>query len=279
VPLFLAALSSLTFGVADFLGGLATRYAPALTITVGVNAIGLGGVGVALVFVGGAAAPSDLAWGALAGICGSTGLVVYYHALATTRMSVSAPVAAVMGALAPVAFGVIVGERPAPVAWIGVGLALPAVVLIGAGARNSRAANASPGRAVLLGLTSGTLFGFFGIFLSRSAAESGMWPLAGARGAALLLIATVALSRGRPLVATGHPGRLMVTAGILDLVANMMFLVAVRLELLALVSVIMSMYPAATVGLARFVLHERVDRVQAVGMALAVVALALIVAA
>jgi drug/metabolite transporter (DMT)-like permease len=71
----------------------------------------------------------------------------------------------------------------------------------------------------------------------------------------------------------------MVTAGILDLVANMMFLVAVRLELLALVSVIMSMYPAATVGLARFVLHERVDRVQAVGMALAVVALALIVAA
>jgi drug/metabolite transporter (DMT)-like permease len=278
MPLLLAALSSLTFGVADFLGGLATRRAPAITVTVGVNAIGLVGVGVAVLVVGGVATPADLLWGALAGICGSLGLVVYYHALATTRMSVAAPVAAVMGALAPVAFGVLVGERPSTLAWIGVALALPAVVLIGAGNRATRAAD-TPGRAVMLGLTSGLLFGFFGIFLSRSATESGMFPLLGARAAALVLVATVALTWGRPLIAAGRSRTLMLWAGILDLMANIMFLIAVRLELLALVAVIMSMYPAATVGLARLVLKERVDRTQVVGMVLAVVALVVIVVA
>lgn len=278
MPLILAAISSLTFGVADFLGGLATRRAPAITVTVGVNAIGLVGVGLAVLFVGGSAGPVDLVWGALAGICGSLGLVVYYHALATTRMAVAAPVAAVIGALAPVIFGVMVGERPSLLAWIGVGLALPAVVLIGAGNRATRAAD-TPMRAVLLGLFSGTLFGFFGIFLSRSATDSGMWPLMSARGAALCLVVVVALSRGRPLVATGRSGSLTVWAGVLDLLANIMFLIAVRLELLALVAVIMSMYPAATVSLARLVLHERIDRTQAVGMALAAVALVLIVVA
>lgn len=278
MPLFLAALSSLTFGVADFLGGLATRRAPALTVTVGVNAIGLTGVAVAVVIVGGSAGSADLVWGALAGICGSLGLVVYYHALATTRMSVAAPVAAVMGALSPVAFGILAGERPSLLAWIGIAVALPAVVLIGAGNRATRSAD-TPFRAVMLGLASGTLFGFFGIFLSRSAAESGMWPLLSARGAALTLMVVVTLSMGRPLIPTGGAGRLTAAAGVLDLLANIMFLIAVRLELLALVSVIMSMYPAATVSLARFVLHERIDRTQTVGMVLAAVALTLIVLA
>jgi drug/metabolite transporter (DMT)-like permease len=278
VPLLLAALSSVTFGVADFAGGLATRRVPALTVVVGVYGIGLGGIIVAAPLLGGSPASADLWWGASAGLAGSTGLVLYYHALATTRMSVTAPVAAMVGALTPVLFGVAVGERPLPLAWVGVLLALPAVLLIGAGRRETRAVH-GPARAVAFGAVTGTLFGLFGILLSRSAEASGMWPLVTARASSTVLMVTVALSLGRPLIARGGVGRLVVIAGVLDLVANGLFLVAVRRELLALVAVIMSMYPASTVALARVVLGEHVDRVQGAGMALAVVAVALIMLA
>jgi len=278
MPFFLAALSSITFGVADFAGGMATRRAPSLTVTTGVYTVGAVGIFFVIPFVGGSASTTDLVWGALAGFAGSLGLVIYYHALATTRMAVAAPVAAVVGSLVPVVFGVVVGERPAAMAWVGVALALPAVVLIGTGNRATRAAD-TPARAVGLGLGSGVLFGLFGVFLSRSAEGSGLWPLASARVSATVMMVVITIIAGRALIATGVAGRLVLLAGVLDLFANILFLTAVRLELLSLVAVIMSMYPAATVALARIVLDEQIDRIQAFGMALAVAALTLIVLA
>jgi drug/metabolite transporter (DMT)-like permease len=278
MPLLLAALSSVTFGVADFAGGLATRRAPALTVVVGVYGIGLVGVVALGPIFGGDPTVSDLWWGASAGVAGSLGLVLYYHALATTRMAVTAPVSAVVGALAPVVFGVLVGERPLPLAWVGIGFALPAVLLIGAGRRETRAVDGRA-RAVLLGVVTGTLFGLFGILISRSAEGSGMWPLVTSRLSSTVLMVAVAVAFGRPVIAPRSVLVPVVLAGVLDIFANVMFLVAVRMELLSLVAVIMAMYPASTVALARIVLGERVDRVQAAGLGLAVVALALIMLA
>jgi drug/metabolite transporter (DMT)-like permease len=278
MPLILAALSSVTFGVADFAGGLATRRAPAITVVVGVNGIGLAGILVAAPFFGGSPGAADLLWGAGAGMAGSLGLVLYYHALATTRMAVAAPVAAVVGAVTPVVFGVIVGERPVPLAWVGITLALPAVLLIGAGARETRAAH-GPALAAFYGVVTGTLFGLFGILLSRSAEGSGVWPLVTARLASSVLMIGVALIAGRPLIAARRVAGPVTVAGVLDIIANVLFLIAVRRELLSLVAVIMAMYPASTVALARIVLGEQVDRVQAAGMSLAVGAVALIMLA
>lgn len=278
MPLLLAAISSITFGVADFAGGLATRKAPVLTVVVGVYGIGMVGILVAAPFFGGEPGAADLWWGAGSGLAGALGLVFYYHALATTRMSVAAPVAAVVGALTPVVFGVVIGERPVPVAWVGVGLALPAVLLIGAGGRETRASD-GPARAVALGVLTGTLFGLFGILISRTGEASGMWPLVTARASSTVLLVGAAIVAGRPLIASRRVAIPVILAGILDIVANVLFLVAVRRELLSLVAVIMAMYPASTVALARVVLGERVDRVQAAGMLLAVVAVTLIMVA
>jgi drug/metabolite transporter (DMT)-like permease len=278
VPLLLAALSSVTFGVADFAGGLATRRAPALTVVVGVYGIGLVGIVAMGPIFGGSPAAADLWWGVAAGAAGSLGLVLYYHALATTRMTVAAPVAAVVGALAPVVFGVVVGERPVPLAWVGIAFALPALLLIGAGGRETRTVD-GPARAVVFGVVTGTMFGLFGIFISRSSADSGMWPLVTGRLSSTVLMVAIALAFGRPLIAPRSVLAPVVLAGVLDIIANVMFLAAVRMELLSLVAVIMAMYPASTVALARIVLGERVDRVQAAGMALAVVALTLIMLA
>lgn len=277
MPFFLAGLASLSFGVGDFLGGIATKRAPAVSIVVTSQFVG--GTGIllaALVVSEQVAEPAGFAWGAAAGLAGGVGVVLLYHALATTRMSVAAPVTAVFGTGSPVVFGVAIGERPSTLAWIGVAIGLVSIVLM---ARTSP----RPGRdvrggmwPVLLGAAAGLAFGLFGILISRTGVESGLWPLVGARGASIVLLIAIALATRRPIIAPDARG-LAASAGILDMAANMMFLVAVRQELLSLIAVIMAMYPVATVGLARLILGERIEPLQVAGFAGGAAAIVMIV--
>jgi drug/metabolite transporter (DMT)-like permease len=75
---------------------------------------------------------------------------------------------------------------------------------------------------------------------------------------------------------TGTPLRLALAAGVLDTIANVAMLMALHASLLSLAAVLMSLYPAATVALALVVLKERVTRWQAIGMVLALIAVAMI---
>lgn len=274
MPFLLAGLSSLIFGVADFAGGMAAKRAPATSIVVVSHLIGGLGVVAAAPWFGGSPAGTDLAWGAGAGLAGSLGLALLYHSLATTRMSVAAPVAAVFGTATPVLFGVIIGERPAGGAWAGVALAFFAILLL------SSAGDAGPRavRGAVLGSATGILFGMFGILISRTGPGSGVWPLVAARASSVTLMSLIAVGMG--VGRLPRRGRsLAATAGLLDMAANILFLLAVREELLSLVAVIMSMYPASTLALARTMLGERIGAVRAVGLASGAAAVVLIVLA
>jgi len=310
LPLILAAFASLTFGVADFVGGMASRRTRAVTVVAGSHLIALVMIfGLGPFFGEGMPPFADLAWGFVAGLAGAVGLAVFYHALATTRIGVAAPVASVVSTLTPVLYGVVSGERPEAVAWAGMVLAIPAMLLIPA-TRRGEIDRVAPGsasvrrvgrklmgpaidryplpadphgrtghRAAMLGAIAGFGFGLFGIFISLTGAESGLWPLAGSRVGSLVLMGVlVPLMKARYL-----PEReawpMVATAGILDMTANVLFLLAVREELLSLVAVIMSFYPASTIVLARFVLGERTVRRQLAGLALAGVAVTLIAVA
>lgn len=273
MPLVLAGIASLVFGVADFVGGFVTRRAPAITVVWGSQLLSLGMVlALAPLFSDGVAAGSALWWGAGAGAAGALGLVVFYHALATTRVAVVASVAAVVGTAAPVIFGVVVGERPSALAWLGMALAIPALTLLPSGEHDS----GRSGRGVWMGFVAGLAFALFGILISRTGSDSGMWPLAWARLASVVLLGIAAPAMGRPLVAARPAWRFIALAGLLDMAGNVLFLVAVRRELLSLVAVIMSLYPASTITLARIVYGERVVRRQVGGLALAALAVVLI---
>lgn len=277
MPFLLAGLASLSFGVGDFFGGLATRRAPAVSVVVTSQFVGGSGILIAAILVSDRlAGPAEFAWGAVAGLAGGIGVVVLYHALSTTRMSVTAPVTAVFGTGSPVVFGIAIGERPGAVAWIGIVLGLAAIVLMARSPSDPDSTLRGGAWPVLLGAVAGLSFGLFGILISRTGAEAGLWPLVGARAASIALLLVVALVRERPIITPS--GRwLAAWAGVLDMAANVMFLVAVRQELLSLITVIMAMYPVATVGLARFVLHERVGRIQLAGFAMGAAAIVLIV--
>lgn len=272
---FLAALSSLIYGTSDFLGGVASKRNDGVVVTFFSQACGFVALLIAVaLWPDVTVSASDLWWGVGAGIAGGVGLMFFYPALAVGPMSVVAPTTALCSASVPLAVGLLLGERPHLVALVGVLLALPAIVLV---AREHHDHPVHVRRfTIVSAVTAGFGFGGFFVLLSRADSASGMWPLVGARIGSLSMLAVVLLVSRRPWrIATGT-WRTVVSAGVGDVTANGLYLLAVGRGLLSVVAVVGSMYPASTVLLARFVLHERLQRVQIAGLALAGASLALV---
>ena len=224
---------------------------------------------------------ADFGWGAAAGMSGGAGLVALYRGLTRTRMGVVAPIAAGVGAIVPAVFGLLGGDRPSAVASFGIVIALVAIFIVGRAPRASLV-NAPPNwmgsKGIPEALAAGAGFGAFFIFLSNTAPDSGVWPLLGARLASLALLWALLAALGGTVSIRAETNPLIVGAGLLDIIANALFLYATRDGLLTLVAVLSSLYPAATVLLARVVLRERLSRSQLGGVALAVVGIALMAA-
>ena len=268
-----ALLSSLTYGAADFLGGLATRRSDRVFAVVAVSQLaGLAMILLLLSATGGDLGSSDIGWAAGAGVSGALGLVLLYRGLSRGTMSVVAPLSAVMTALVPVVWGLISGERPAPVALLGVPIALAAIALI-SGAASGLRGGTGPG--VGSGILAGVGFGVFFILLGETESAE-LWTLTFARTASITMLVVLALATGSSLRPARGTGRLVLGAGALDMAANVFFLLAERRGLLSLVAVITALYPAATVLLARFVLHEQLSRAQLAGLAMAAVGVGMI---
>ena len=256
MSIVLALLSAASYGVADFLGGTASRRLHALVVTLIAMVSGSVVIVVVCLAVGGVLTGRDVAWSAAAGVAGALALATFYSALAKGPMGVVAPLSAVTSAVVPVLVGLALGERPSTVSTVG-------VVLAG--------------------------FGGYLVLLSRTSAASELWPVLVGRGASIAVLVALAatfgvLRRSGPSteeVDGGEHGvaksvRLAATGGIFDAGGNVFYLLAVRADLLAVVAALQALYPAATVALAGAVDGERPQRVQAIGMVMAVLAVALV---
>jgi drug/metabolite transporter (DMT)-like permease len=279
VAYVLALLSAACYGAADFLGGLAARGAATVAVVLVTQASGLLVLALLLpVLPDAAPAPRDLWLGAVAGVTGSIGVALLYRALAIGTMAIVAPTTAVCAVVIPVVAGLLMGERPAVHALVGIALALVAIVLVS----QQPAASATSGpvarvpRGLGLAVASGVAIGFFFLSLAQTTMEAGLWPLAVARSASLVLFGLVAVRRVRLRMPWPVFG-IAVAGGILDMLANALYLIAVREGPLTVVVTLSSLYPASTVLLARLVLHERLHAVQSVGIAAALVAVVLVV--
>jgi drug/metabolite transporter (DMT)-like permease len=259
----LALPSAVAYGFADFAGGLAARRTPVLTVTVVAQSAGLVTLLPGLLLVGGVLTPAAAGIGALAGLAGCSGLLLYFRGLAVGPMGAVAPLSAVVAAGLPLVVGIVRGERPGPLTIVAMAVALVAIVLATAGSRRERAQL----RGILLGIASGAGFGLFFILVDLTPADSGLWPLVAGRCTTVGLLLVLALVR-RP-ARPGNPA-LMIVSGVLDTIANVLFLLATRAGDLGLTSVIVSLYPVAVVLLARAFLRERLSPAQLVSVVLAV---------
>jgi drug/metabolite transporter (DMT)-like permease len=218
-------------------------------------------------------------WGGLSGVFSAGAFALVYASLAVGPMSILSPLTAVISAAIPVAAGVgLEGEQLTGTAAAGIGLALVAVVAISA-AGSTGGTRPAP-RPLAMAAAAGASIGLQFICLQRSPVDSGIAPaIAGRVVAGLILAAAFAVARPRGGARPGRAAVLIAAAsGVLDTFANLAVLLAVRQGSLAVVAVIVALYPGSTVLLARLTLGERLSRSQAAGLggaAAAVVLLAL----
>jgi len=278
VGLALALSASLCWGVADFVGGLQSRRLPLLVVILFSQAAALA-VLVIVVAARGQGPPRfvHLLPAAAAGLAGMAGLMAFYRALAIGTMSIVAPIAAT-GVCVPVAVGIAGGERPATLQLAGILAAVVGVVLV------SREPGSAPERrelaraSITLALVAAVGFGSFAVGLRASARYDVLWALVAARVPGVLALA-VAFAIARPArPGAAHLYLPLAVMGGLDLFANGLYALATRHGLLSIIAVAASLYPLATVILARVVLGERVRRSQEIGIAAAVAGIAMIAA-
>ncbi len=277
----LAIASAALYGGADFLGGIGSRRASTIAIVVTSQGAGLVSLLCLLPLLPGASASiQDVAWGCTAGLASGVGVALLYRALAIGQMTVVAPTTAVCAVVIPVAAGVIVGDRLTVMTMIGMGLALVAIVMVSRQTATPTDAAVRSGllpSGIWLALTSGVAIGLFFLALARTGSAAGMWPLVWARAASVTLFVVLALGRRQPLRLAAPVLGLALAAGVVDMGANAIYLLATRRGSLSVVVTLASLYPASTVLLARVVLGERLNAWQAMGVACAFVAIALVV--
>lgn len=284
-----AALSGLSYGSADFTGAVASKETDSTLVTMIMQVVSLICLGAFLVvFPEDHKTVTDFAWGALGGVGAAFGLTTFYRALAIGPMSTAAALTGLTGAAVPIIAGLALGATPSPLALAGIALSIPAVMLVSVGDMGIGASGSVPGPRSYyqqrmntgttrgLSVAAGFGFGLFFVALSFVSEEAGLFPLVGARVASIFVLAiALTVSSAWAPVARRWWGIIVLT-GILDLAANGLYLKALQHEALPNVAAIVSLYPVATVVLARAVLREKLVKAQIVGLGLSGVALALV---
>jgi drug/metabolite transporter (DMT)-like permease len=267
-------MASLLWGTADFLGGVLSRkYRPIAVYGWAQIFGGSALVGYALITGAWRADLAYLPWAIATGVVGLVAMVLFYTALSTGPMGIVSPLVAV-SVVIPLGYGLILGEVPAPLQILGIVFAIVGILLASG---PELGAGGSP-RPLLLAAGSAAAFGAFVIFLDLGSQTSAVMTVTVSRVVVVIIMVAIAAFarstggiRGRDLGIVG-------AVGILEAASNVMFAVAITLDMLATTAVLGSLYPVATAVLAAIFLHERLKPVQYVGVVAAMCGVVLIAA-
>lgn len=275
----LALLSSLLWGLADFIGGTVSRRRAA-ALVVGTSQLAGLLVVVAVATATGAFGddPAYVPWAVGAGLAGLIGLVSFYKALAAGTMGVVSPVAA-LGVVVPVVVGLARGERPGPLQLVGIVVAVAGVVL----ASGPELSGRSGARPLVLAVVAALGFGLALLFITEGSQTSTVMTMLGMRATSVSVLAValvVMVGRGARdgLALDRRDVLLVVVLGVFDLTANLTLGLASTRQDISIVTVLGSLYPVVTVLLARIVHGERMGAVQNVGVVTALAGVVMIAA-
>jgi len=278
LAVLLALAASSSWGLADFLGGLKSRSLPVPLVLLAVEGTGLALV-LAVIALTGEPLPAArtvlLSLGA--GAAGITALGCFYRALAIGTMGVVAPVSAT-GVALPVVVGILTGDALSTVVSLGLALTVVGVLLASREEPHGDAARVAASRAsIALALVAALGFGAYFVAADVAADDSVLWLLAVSRIVAMPVLVPLALRGARGRLRRADLGPLLL-AGTLDVAATGLYGLATREGALSIVAVVGGLYPIVTVLLARVVLGERLQRLQAAGVAAALAGVVLIAA-
>lgn len=273
----LGLLAAILYGSADFVGGFAAKRSTMFSVAVISQTAGF------VVLIALLALPAfhahargfDYVVGAAGGVCGGLGITLLYRALAVGRMGVVSPITAVLAAAIPLVVGLARGEALNPFQIAGCVVALVAVVAISFSSEpDGRLEIRLEG--VREAIVSGVFFGTFFVCLGYARHEAGLYPLLGARFVSIAFLTLLSFVFRQTLVPAKGSLATIVFAGVMDMTANALFVLATFAGYVSLASVLTSLYPATTVALAFIVLRERLSALQLAGAGLALVGVVLI---
>jgi drug/metabolite transporter (DMT)-like permease len=258
-------------------GALATRRASALTVTMGMQFVGLLAMLPVLWLLPGRPSSAALGLGALAGLSGSLGLILSFRSMAIGPIGIISPLAALAGVGVPITWGVLIsGDDLSAVQGAGLIAGLLAVLAV-AYVPGARVGGVRRSQGPLAALVAGATFGLFFVALDATPGDSGLWPLVGSRLAGLAVVTALFLLWPTP-APTRDTYPLIALSGVADATANALFLLASRSGLLSVVSLLASLYPVVALVVGRLWLAERLTWLQSVGVLAAMVATGLVIA-
>ncbi|HET6495826.1 MAG TPA: DMT family transporter [Thermoleophilia bacterium] len=273
----LALAASLCYGGSDFLAGSQTRRTSIWTVIIFSQLTSLSLMALA-VLARGQAPPREVLPLALgAGLLSAVSVATYYQALAIGVMGIIGPVCSV-GTAVPVMVGLASGERPSTLQLAGIGMALGGVLLASRTKSAGEHHQATSQLSIALAVLSAMAFGFAMVFYARGAQSDPYWTVVLARSTSMtvFLLAFVVMRPGLKL--TGAAAVPILAVGVLGTVGAVAFTVATTLGYLSIVSVLSSIFPVLLIILAYVFLHERLSRTQLLGVASALIGVALIAA-
>jgi drug/metabolite transporter (DMT)-like permease len=277
VGLMLGLLSSVAYGVADFAGGVAARRAHVMQVVALAAPASLAVELSAWPILGAQWTPAAIGWGAGSGLASAAAFVLLYRCLARGPMSVLSPITAVISAALPVAAGLLLGERIGARAAVGIITAGVAIILVSF-SRPENGIRIRPG-SLLLAIGAATAIAAQLICLNQSPHGDGVAPLVSGRlVASVIVLSGVTVFRRRTATRSAPASARLIAllAGLMDSLANLAFLFAVHHARLAVIAVIVALYPAPTVLMARVVLTERIRAPQTCGLLIAAAAVILL---
>lgn len=265
--------STLAWGTGDFAGGLAARKHNVYTVLLTAQLISLFPLILLTITIETSVPNSrDMLFGSIAGIFGVIGLLNLYSGFASGRMSIVTPLAAIIAGTVPVLVSLLTQGMPTPMQAIGFAMALLAVWFLSSDGKQITASATELRFALFSGL------GFAGLLicLNASSGETALWPVLAARLTSITTFGLYVLHQKRWHTPPIRLLPLIGTTGLLDTAGNYFFVMAGQHGRLDVVTSIASLYPAVTVLLAWLVLKERLNLLQALGIALTLIAITLI---
>ena len=272
----LAILSSILWGSADFFGGKLSKRYQAIAVTAVSQAFGLL-IGITIILVSSSWIKPNLSWdgyflsGICAGLLGFLGLIAFYTGLATGRMGVVAPISA-LSVLIPLTIAFINGEKPSSTQLLGMGIALTGAVF----ASGPELKGGLAVKPIVLAVIAAFGFGTAIAFIARGSASSAIMTMTTMRFSTFI-VALFLFARFRT---TGGFKKkdlpVLVGIGAADFIANLLLGVATTKGLVSLAVVLGSLYPIVTALLAFKILHERLHKIQYVGIGFAIAGVAVI---
>jgi drug/metabolite transporter (DMT)-like permease len=274
-PVLISLAASCCWGISDFVGGLQSKRVAVPVVLAVVEGTGLVLV-LVVIAVAGEPLPDTRAvvLSLVGGVGGVLALGCFYRALSIGTMSIVAPISAT-GVALPVVIGIATGDQLSIVVSAGLVVTVVGVILASREAHEDEGRAAASRLSIALALIAALGFGSYFVLSDAAADDSVLWFLVLSRAVPVPALLAIARRRAMPAPAA-RPALLLAIAGTLDCGATGLYALANTKGALSIVAVVGSLYPVATVVLARLVLGERIRPVQRVGVAAALAGVALI---